>query len=64
MLEADDDFTPDVFDDTYLNMELVIPRNGYEPDFAKVTKRLSDKDGLIICRNHNNPILDTIMYKV
>ena len=38
--EADDDFTPDVFDDTYLNMELAIPRDGDGPEFAKVTKRL------------------------
>ena len=34
--EANADFTPDVFDDTYLNMELEIPRYGDGPDFAKV----------------------------
>jgi hypothetical protein len=38
--EADDTFTPDVFDDTYLNMELAIPRDEDGPEFARVTKRL------------------------
>ncbi len=32
--EADKDFTPDVFDDTYLNMELAIPRDSDGPEFA------------------------------
>ena len=45
-------------------MELAIPIDGGRTDFAKVAKRLRDKDGLIIVRAHNNPILDTIMYKV
>ena len=62
--EADDEFTPDVFDDTYLNMELAVPRDGDGPEFAKVTRRLRDKDGLPIGRANNNPILDTRMYEV
>jgi hypothetical protein len=62
--EADKDFTPDVFDDTYLKMELDIPRDSNGPGFARVTKRLKDKDGLPIGRANNNPILDTRMYKV
>ena len=64
MPEADANFTLDLFDDTYLNMELDIPIYGDEPDFSKVTKRLWDKDGLTIGRAHNNPILDTRMYEV
>jgi hypothetical protein len=32
--EADKDFTPDVFDNTYLNMELAIPRDSDGPKFA------------------------------
>ena len=64
MREADANFTPDVFGNTYLNMELAIPRYGDGPDFSKVTKRLRDKDGLTIDRSHNNPILDTRMYEV
>ena len=48
MPDSDADFTPYVFDDTYLNMELVIPRDEDVPDFSKVTKFLSNKDGLPI----------------
>jgi hypothetical protein len=62
--EADDSFTPDVFGDTYLNMELAIPRDSDGPEFAKVTKRLRDKDGLPIGKANDNPILDTRMYQV
>ena len=62
--EFDADFTPDVFDNTYLNMEVVIPRDGYVPDFSKVMKHFRDKGGLPIDRSHNNPILDTRMYEV
>jgi hypothetical protein len=62
--EADDSFTPDVFGDTYLNMELAIPRDSDGPEFAKVTKRLRDKDGLPIGKANDNRILDTRMYQV
>jgi hypothetical protein len=62
--KADKDFTPDVFNDTYLNMELAIPRDSDGPEFARVTKRLKEKDGLPIGRANNNPILDTRMYEV
>ena len=64
MPEADADSMPDVFDDTYLNMDLAIPRNVDRPEFAKVMKRLREKDGLSIGRAHNNPILYTRMYEV
>ena len=43
---------------------MAIPRYGYNPNFAKVTKLLRDKDGLPIGRAHNNPIMYTIMYEV
>jgi hypothetical protein len=37
--EADEEFTPEVFDDTYLNMELALPSgDGAKPAFARVTK--------------------------
>jgi hypothetical protein len=62
--EADDTFTPDVHGDAYINMELAIPRDGDGPDFAKVVKRLKDKDGLPIGKANNNSILDTRMYEV
>jgi hypothetical protein len=39
--EADEEFTPDVYDDTYLNMELALPRpDGKGREFAQV-----DEDG-------------------
>ena len=40
MTEVDVNFTPYIFDDTYLNMELAIPRYVDGPDFAKVAKCL------------------------
>ena len=45
-------FTPEVFDDTYLNMEPSIPRDGGETTFARVTKRLKDANGLPIGTSH------------
>ena len=63
--EADQQFTPDVFDDRYLNMELALP-HGEEatPQYAKVTKRLRDANGIPIGTADDNPILDTRMYEV
>ena len=46
--DEDENFTPDAFDDTYLNMEIALPRGGGDPEdtqFAKVTKRLRDAEG-------------------
>jgi hypothetical protein len=61
--KAEDNFTVDVIGDTYLNMELAIPRDGDGPEYAKVTKRLRDKDELPIGVPDQNPILDTRMYE-
>ena len=47
--EADEEFTPDTYDDRYLNMELAVPRgDNPNPQYAKVTKRLRDADGIPI----------------
>jgi hypothetical protein len=54
-----DDYTPDVLHDTYLGMELALPRDGEGPEFSRVTKRLRDKDGLPIGTDNDNPIIDT-----
>ncbi|KAI2505829.1 Reverse transcriptase (RNA-dependent DNA polymerase) [Fragilaria crotonensis] len=62
--EADQDFTPDAFDDTDLNMELALPREGGEVQYARVVKRLRDKDGLPIGTAHDNSILDSRIYEV
>jgi hypothetical protein len=34
ILESNKDFTPDMFDSTYLNMELAVPKDSYGPEFA------------------------------
>ena len=59
-----DDYTPKVLEATYLNMELRIPRDMDGPEFAKVTKRLRDTDGLPIVTTNDKPLLDTRLYKV
>ena len=62
--EADDGFTPDVYD-SYLNIELAIPQgDSLKPRLARVTKRLKDASGLPIGLANENPILDTRMYEV
>ena len=63
--EADEKFTPDTFDDRYLNMELALPKgDNPNPQLAKATKRLRDANGIPIGMANNNPILDSRMYKV
>ena len=61
----DEEFTPEVFDDTYLNMELALPRgDGSEPVFTHVKKRLRDSNGLPIGTSNENPILERLVYEV
>ena len=46
-------------------MELVVPRgDNPNPQYAKVTKRLRDADGIPIGKANENPILNSCMYKV
>ena len=53
----------DLLEDTYLNMELSLPRGkNEEPQYAKVTKRLRDANGIPIGTSHDNPMLDTRIY--
>ena len=62
--EADETFTPDVYE-TYLIMVLVIPQADIlEPRLAEVTKQLKDANGLPIGLAKESPILDTRMYEV
>ncbi len=65
--EADADFTPDVFDDTYLNTEKAIARGAGESEdvqYGRVTKRLRDAEGRPIGTANDNPLLDTREYSV
>ena len=59
-----DDYTPEVGDDTYINMELALSRGDDGPTFAKVTKRLRDANGIPIGTANDNPILDSRFYEV
>ena len=44
-------------------MELALPRDEPGPEFARVTKRLRDHNGLPIGTANQNPILDSQMYE-
>ena len=45
-----------MYDDTYLGMELAMPRYGDGPEFARVTKRLKDANSFTIGTANSNPI--------
>ena len=62
--ETDDVFTPEIMDDTYMNIEAALTRDTEGPEFARVTKRLKDENGLPIETANENPILDTRVYEV
>ena len=61
IIEADN-FTPEVLEDTYVDMEIALPIDGEGPKFFKVTKRLWDANGIPIGRHHDNPMLDKRVY--
>ena len=61
--EVAETWTPDSYD-TYLNMELALDRGDEQPSYAKVTKRMKDKDGNPIGTANENPILDSRIYEV
>ena len=62
--EADDVSIPEIMDDTYMNMEVSLPRDTEGPDFARVTKRLKYANFLPIRTANENTILYTRVYKV
>ena len=62
--EADYVFTPEIMDDTYMNMEVALPQDTEGPYFSHFTKRLKDANGLPIGKANENPILDTSVYEV
>ena len=59
-----DDSTSEVLDDTYLNMEIPLPRDSEGPEFTKVTKRLRNANGIPIDTTNDNSILDSCVYEV
>jgi Reverse transcriptase (RNA-dependent DNA polymerase) len=63
--EADEDFTPEVYDDNYLNMEVALPVGaGDDVRAGRVTKRMRDASGNPVGTAHDNPMLDTRLYEV
>ena len=63
--DTDESFTPEVYDDTYLNMELSLQHGGEATSqYAKVTKQMRDANGFPIGTANDNPVLDMQMYEV
>ena len=62
--QADHVLTPEIMDDTYMNMEVALPQDTEIPDLFRVTERLKDANGLPIGTSNENPILDTRVYEV
>ena len=44
--KADDVFTPEIMDDTYMDMEVELPQDTEGTDFVRVTKSLKDENDL------------------
>ena len=61
--EADDTFDPDSYDH-YVNMEFTVDNGDEHRKFARVTKRLKDKNGIPIGTANDNPLLDSRLYEV
>lgn len=65
--DQDEIFTPDVFGDTYLNMEIALPHGGGNSDdtqFDRVAKSLQDAGGHPIVTANKNPLLDMHNYEL
>ena len=62
--ESNEDYTEETLNDTYLNIEVALARDSEGPEYAKVTKRSQDANGIPIGTSNNNPILDTYLYEV
>ena len=53
-----------MLEDTYVDMEIELPRDVEGPEFAKLTKLLWDVNGIPIGRQHLNTTMDTRVYEV
>eukprot|EP00957_Ditylum_brightwellii_P147107 11200853-Ditylum_brightwellii.AAC.1 len=62
-IPEDDALTPKVLEDTYINVEIALHRDGDRPEFAQATKRLQDANRIPIGTAHDNPFLDTRIYE-
>ena len=62
--DSDDVFTPEIMEDTYMSTEAALMRDTEGSEFACVTKRLKDANGVPIGTSNENLILNTQMYEV
>ena len=53
-----------MLEDTYVDMDIALPRDGEVSDFSKVTKYLRDENVIPIVRHRYNPIVDIRVYEV
>ena len=63
ILEADK-FTLETLDDTYLRIEVILPRDSDSSELARVVKCLRDKTGILVGTAKNNLILDSRIYEI
>ena len=63
-IPVNDDYTPEMMKNTYLNMKLAIPRDGNKYEFSKVAKYLRDSNILHMGHAHDNQLLNTQVYEV
>ena len=63
ILEADG-FTPQLLEDTYVDMKIALLRDKEGPGFAKVKKFLQGADDILIGMQHDNPMMDTRVHAV
>ena len=64
MIEADHDFTLDVYYYTYLKTEIAIKRYGNVPEFYQVIIILRNNDEMPIVKANKDIILGTHTYEV
>ena len=62
IIEADD-FTPEVLEDTYVDMEIVLPGDGEVHNCSKLLKVMQDANDILIGRQHENYMLDTQVFE-
>ena len=63
-IQEADDFTPEVLEETYVCMKILLPRDGEGTELFKVTKYLRDENVIPIGRHNENPMFYTRVYEV
>ena len=61
---TNEDPSPGIADNQFVNMEVALPRDTEGPAFARVKRRKTDRDGNPIGIAHKNPIMDTRVFEV